>query len=763
MNKDATEILIVEDSATQAARLQYMLEQNGFTVVAATNGREALTVLETRTPSLIISDIVMPELDGYGLCSAVRAEARWKEIPIILVTTLADAIDVVRGLECGADNFVRKPYEERYLLSRINYLLMNRELRKNQRMQMGLEINLHGQRHFITSERQQILDLLISTYEQAIEIGDELKLREQELWQSNQTLNGLYRLAEGLNRVDSEQKVAELALDRILDLPGAQAGWIFLRKDDSSFRLAAARNLPPALAASGTIHPECACLRRLVAGELDSAINIFECDRLQQETGDTGESVDHAAIPLWLGERTLGVINLIGPGSGRFDDQELKVLYGVGNQVAVALERAHLHDHLERLVDDKTAHLRAEIARRKEAEQQLRESEERYRSMFDLSPHPLWVYDSETLSFLAVNQAAIQLYGFSREDFARMSLADIRPVDQVPELMRTLEENEGAPAGRNFGVFKHVKQDGTVIDVEVASSAIAFAGRPARLVLAMDVTERLRLEQERRLMERRLEQVERVDSLGRVAATVAHEFNNVLMGILPFAEVVRRTVTDERALKAAESIARSVRRGKRITEEILRFTKPSEPQMESMEMTQWLSSIEPELRGFTGAGIEFEAQVPDEPLIVHCDAAQMQQVLTNLVINARDALPDGGSITLSLARATAERSREMGLPEDERFIELIVRDSGPGLAPEMLERVFEPLFTTKRSGTGLGLAVARQVVTQHGGLITAERPAGVGTAFHIVLPESSEQGEAPNPRQAPSAGTRSAPGRKRSR
>src|SRR5665647_1326267 len=316
------EILIAEDSPTQAAQLAHLLEEREFTVTIAANGKLALLAAQAQKPTLIISDIMMPELDGYGLCRAIKADKKLKDIPVMLVTTLSDPQDVIRGLECGADTFIRKPYDEHYLLARIDYLLMNVELRKNQNMQIGVEINLGGQRHFISSERQQILDLLISTYEQAVQINEDLRQREKELAHSNQVLNGLYRIADGLNHAASERKVVETVLDRALELPGIQAGWISLRDGESGFRLAAARNLPPALAAPGAMEGDCTCRRRLISGELDSVTNIQECERLGKAGGDTRGLRYHASVPLWLGDRTLGVMNLVGPEKGLFNEDE---------------------------------------------------------------------------------------------------------------------------------------------------------------------------------------------------------------------------------------------------------------------------------------------------------------------------------------------------------------------------------------------------------------------------------------------------------
>jgi signal transduction histidine kinase len=181
IRSNGEDILIAEDSPTQAEELKLILEGHGYHVTVAANGKQALAAVRKRKPAVIISDIVMPEMDGYKFCKEVKADGELKDIPVVLVTTLSDPGDIVRGLECGADNFIRKPYDKKYLLSRIDYILMNRELRKNEKVQLGVVISLMGQRHFITSERQQILDLLISTYEQAVHINEELQVRQKEL------------------------------------------------------------------------------------------------------------------------------------------------------------------------------------------------------------------------------------------------------------------------------------------------------------------------------------------------------------------------------------------------------------------------------------------------------------------------------------------------------------------------------------------------------------------------------------------------------
>ena len=173
------EILIAEDSLTQAEQLKYLLEEQGYRVTIAANGKQALALARNRKPTLIISDIIMPEMDGYTLCRTIKSDPATRDIPVILLTSLASPVDVIKGLDSNADNFIRKPYDEKYLLSLVRYILTNRELPKIDNNKMGIEIFFGGKRHFITAERQQILNLLISMYECAIQVTEELKAKEK--------------------------------------------------------------------------------------------------------------------------------------------------------------------------------------------------------------------------------------------------------------------------------------------------------------------------------------------------------------------------------------------------------------------------------------------------------------------------------------------------------------------------------------------------------------------------------------------------------
>lgn len=184
----AIEILIVEDSPTQAEQLKHTLESCGYRVRVASNGRQAIEAARAHKPTLIISDVVMPEMDGYQLCQQVKSDPDLQNLPLILVTTLSDPQDVIRGLECRADNFIIKPYDEQYLLAHVQFVLLNREIRQREATSMGVEIYFSGHKHFITADRLQILNLLLSTYEAAIQKNRELSQAQGDLRRVNAAL-----------------------------------------------------------------------------------------------------------------------------------------------------------------------------------------------------------------------------------------------------------------------------------------------------------------------------------------------------------------------------------------------------------------------------------------------------------------------------------------------------------------------------------------------------------------------------------------------
>ena len=343
------DILVVEDSATQAQLLAQLLQSDGYRVRIAGNGREGLRAVRESAPALIISDIAMPEMDGFEMCRQLKQDGALRAIPVILLTSLTSLYDVIKGLDCGADNFLRKPFDSGYLLGRIRVILANRALRHNERVQLGMQVSLGGQTHFITAERQQIFDLLISTYEEAIQMTEQLKAQQLRIAHSYESLEGLYKIAEALNPALTEQAVGELALERLLDFPGVLGACIKLRDADGKLRLIAGRGFGADAQSLGAC-AACHCERQLQHGQLVLPQLVPSCEQVAQP---------HACIPLATGSGTRGVLCLMTSGAA-LSDEEWHVLGTVGNQIAVAIERARLFGQMEAQVRERTEAWQAE-------------------------------------------------------------------------------------------------------------------------------------------------------------------------------------------------------------------------------------------------------------------------------------------------------------------------------------------------------------------------------------------------------------------
>lgn len=229
--KHPVDILIVEDSLTQAKRLERLLLESGFGVLVARNGVEGLAIAIEKKPAVIISDVMMPEMDGYEMCRRVKNEPTLRETPVVLLTSLSDPRDVIRGLQCGADNFLTKPYEGEHLLRRLEHVLTNLELRRAGQAQMTVEVFFAGQYHKLTADRIQIIDLLLSTFEAAV-------LQSSQL----EKLGGDYRNAlEDVKRAQANfQTLMETTGDAVVVVEGGgtviyvnPAAELLLHKDSS--------------------------------------------------------------------------------------------------------------------------------------------------------------------------------------------------------------------------------------------------------------------------------------------------------------------------------------------------------------------------------------------------------------------------------------------------------------------------------------------------------------------------------------------------
>jgi PAS domain S-box-containing protein len=368
--------------------------------------------------------------------------------------------------------------------------------------------------------------------------------------------------------------------------------------------------------------------------------------------------------------------------------------------------------------------LASEIARRIAAAIEVQRSEERYRMLFEASPMPMWVYDADTLSFLAVNDAAVRHYGYPRDEFLAMRITDIRPPEDVPSLLADVKAR-GGPGSPNAKVWRHIRKDRSIISVEITAGRITFEGRKAALVLAHDVTDRLRLEQ-------RLAEAEKMEAIGRLAGGVAHDFNNLLTVIAGYGEIARRRIGAGPGAGELEEITRAAERAGDLTRQLLAFARRQVLAPVLLDVNDVAAGLVPMLSRLIGETVEIAMlSGPDLPPVL-ADRAQLEQVIINLAINARDAMPAGGTLAIETSAS-------------DDHVRLAVSDTGSGIDPDELERIFEPFYTTKEVGlgTGLGLATVHGIVTQSGGWVDVSSDRGLGSTFTVWLPAAEDAQSAP--------------------
>jgi two-component system, cell cycle sensor histidine kinase and response regulator CckA len=386
----------------------------------------------------------------------------------------------------------------------------------------------------------------------------------------------------------------------------------------------------------------------------------------------------------------------------------------------------------------------SDVTVRKQAELKLQESEEQYRLLFEGNPQPMWVYDHESFRFLAVNDAAVRQYGWSRDEFLGMTIKDIRPNEDVARLLETLEKPVSRPA--HSETWKHRTKGGALLDVEIAANPLSFHGKSARLVLANNVTER-------RTLEAQLVQAQKMEAIGRLAGGVAHDFNNMLGVIMGFSELLLKDLgAQHRGRKRVEQIRKAADRAAGLTRQLLAFSRKQVLQPKVLDLNVVVTEIEKMLRRLIGEDIRLVVVLGEPPAHVRADPGQIEQVIINLAVNARDAMPKGGRLIIETSNVDLDDAyvRTHTYVQPGPYTMLAVSDTGDGMDAATLSHLFEPFFTTKEAGkgTGLGLATVFGIVKQSGGHITVYSEPGKGSTFKVYLPRVDEKGDAVVPAAA---------------
>jgi len=385
-----------------------------------------------------------------------------------------------------------------------------------------------------------------------------------------------------------------------------------------------------------------------------------------------------------------------------------------------------------------------DITARRDAERALQESEERYRRLVDLLPDAVVVHQDGR--FVFVNAAATRLLGASAPEqlIGRPVLDFVAPEFHAPVTDRIRRQAHGlGPVPAMEETFLTLQ--GERVDAEVTASGFLHGGRPAMLVVARDIRERRRAEAERARLAERLERTARMDLLGQLAGGMAHDFNNILSVVLGNAEALLAEVPQGTGWRAdVEEIRQAAMRAASLTRQLLAFGRAMPVQAVRLDPNEVLGGLSKMLGRLVPENVAVEWKLAPTRAVV-MDPAQLEQVIMNLVLNARDAMPGGGRLVVSTGDCTlaADAPVTPAVANPGAFVRLSVADTGTGMTPETLQRVFEPFFTTKPPGrgTGLGLSVVYGILQQNGAHVGVESTPGAGSVFHVYLPADAQDAD----------------------
>jgi PAS domain S-box-containing protein len=423
------------------------------------------------------------------------------------------------------------------------------------------------------------------------------------------------------------------------------------------------------------------------------------------------------------------------------------------NTHAVVLQvRWQETDVRRREVEERNRLLESEIQERRRVEAALSRSEQSHREIFNATSDAIIVSDPDTGRILDANQAMLDIFGYTREEALRLGVGDVCLSEPPFDPATALSRIHGAVSeGPQMFEWRARHRDGHGFWVEVSLRCSRIGGQPCVLAVVRNIEERKRAEQAHQVLQQRFVQAQKMESVGRLAGGVAHDFNNLLTAILGNLDLL---LEDKRFQDATlrESLCEIQQAGKRaaeLTRQLLAFSRKQILQVQRVDLNQSIVNFGRMLRRMLGEDIKFATVLGPGLGLVKADPTQMEQVIMNLAVNARDAMPEGGKLTLETANL--ELAAPVPVPhvgvEPGAYVLLTMTDTGCGMDGATLQNIFEPFFTTKGMGrgTGLGLATVYGIVKQHDGFVTVQSEVGVGTTFRIYLPRVPDAAKPPDP------------------
>ena len=652
-------LLIVDDEAAQMKALCNTLESEGYAPTGFTSANKALEVLREQEFDLVLTDLMMPEMDGIAL---LRAAVEIDSNLVGIVMTGHGAIDTaVDAMKAGALDYILKPFKLSSILPVLSRALAVRRLRR-ENIQLRETVGIH-----------------------------ELSMA----------------VAFALDFDTILQKVADAAFQQT---QASEVSILLPTRDGKELRVAVARG-HNADRIQGTRVPISDALSGWVAHSRELLSRPDELTDVQPVFAPPlREITSGISIPMLTGGKLVGILNFTSARSQRHIALgQVKALNILASAAASALEGASLME-------------------------QLRAAEQRYRRLAENAPDIVFRYELHPRRYYAyVNPVVAAITGYSPEEYYAdpdLGIKIVHPEDQ--QLLETVFRGN-VSCGSTI-TLRWVHKNGTTVWIEQRSVLVLDAAGQLVAIegIARDITERKNLEEQFR-------QAQKMEAVGQLAGGVAHDFNNLLTAIIGYSDILLNGLGETDPLREdLFEIKRAGERAATLTSQLLAFSRKQVLQPKVLDLNDAVADMEKMLRRLIGEDIDL-VTCPDPALgRVKADPGAIEQIILNLAVNARDAMPEGGKLTIETANVELDESyaRLHVTAKPGPYVMLAVSDNGMGMSPETQAHIFEPFFTTKGAGkgTGLGLSTIYGIIKQSGGNIWVYSELGGGTAFKIYLP-----------------------------
>jgi PAS domain S-box-containing protein len=790
-------ILVVDDEVELKNALVDALSSQGFDVVGYTSPRAGLEALRTHSFDVLLSDLMMPEISGIQLVQEAL-EIDPNLIPIIMTGqgTIETAVDAMKA---GTFDYILKPFRLQAVMPVLTRAINSRRLRlENLQLRETVAIYELCQTIAFTLDPQTILSMLADAALQQTradevsvilptEDGDELYVaavrgekRQRLLGERvplETSISGwVARSRESLildgeindERFESLWPHPEIrsAISVPMQIANKLVGVININAIERarSFTLGQTKALA-ILASTAAAALESASLYAQVETQRKRLDNIVatvpgvvweawgQPDQSSQRINFVsdyvesmlGYSVDEClSTPnFWLtivhpDDREEAARNSAASfAAGGKHTQEFRWITKDGRSVWVEANLVVVTDSEGSPIGLRGVN--TDITERKRAEEALRESKERYRDLVENAHDIIYSHDLKG-NYLSVNKAAEHITGYTREEALQLNMSQtLAPecADKATEMISRKLAGEDVTAYE----LEILAKDGRRVAIEVNSKLMYEDGVPVAVQgIARDVTER-------KLLEEQLRQSQKMEAIGQLAGGVAHDFNNLLTAINGYSSLALQRVDDDSSIKPyLEEVRKAGDRAANLTRQLLAFGRKQILQPLALDLNSVVSDMNKMLRRLIGEDIALNAKLAPDLKKIKADPGQVEQVLINLVVNARDAMPTGGSLTIETANMSLDQeyaSRHVGI-QPGKYVMLAVSDTGTGMDEATRARIFEPFFTTKEKGkgTGLGLSTVYGIVQQSGGSIWVYSEPNQGTSFKVYLPELLSDGPA---------------------